>query len=237
MSEAGWDEFDGLWESPRDSRGHRLVATIESVFAKCEAVVGVTAAFFVGFGVVLVLAIATLMHLSDGDRPTGLGLAALCIVGSGLATWVVAMASAAVRRCYPEWADDPVKQIDYRPDELAAHEPWPFAVELGLSVPTTPWLVRLMLSVWWLGHFAAGLLAALGVHSWVEASFVHILPRVVAPILLHLGLTISANLYLILAGASLLRDPEFLTRLWGSRFLIDMAISLPVVLCYLRGVL
>lgn len=198
-----------------------------------EALVGLTATLSLGFAPVIPMAVITLSLLNSQQYFWAMLLAGGMLLVAGLAAWVAAVASNAVRTCFPEWSDDPATLLRLKSDELErSRYVYPFAVEMALSMPPFPLVLRPVLGLWWMLHFAAGLCVGIGAHSWVDSFFLNPLMGLIFVVVCHTAFVMSSNLYLVMAVSAVRPDDLLLVRLWNSRFLIDFLLTAAVLLYY-----
>lgn len=188
-----------------------------------ETILGLLAAFFIGFFAPVVLAILTLSSL--GWKRFGLTLVAaiLTLVTARLAVLIARLAAqASLGRC----------NIN---DEVDAELPvvqLPFALAMAAQLPLWPWFWRVSVGLWWLSHFCG---AALVGHA-IAVSLIRRLDVATAVIAVPLALVVhfaflfAANLYLVLAARTLSPHPRLCIAVWRHRFLIDFLIALALVL-------
>jgi hypothetical protein len=119
----------------------------------------------------------------------------------------------------------------------SAHLSFSAAVFEATRYPRLPWLLRPFLSLWWLAHFAGGVVVTVAAgQKWTRAAFdpklavVHTL----LPYVLGLAYSFAGNLYLGLALGVMVRRPSLLERLWKWRLLTDILIMLAAAFI-LRG--
>lgn len=214
----GW-ELDSGWS-------RRLV--------RFEALVGLAATLSLGFAPVIPLSVLTLSLLNSEHYFWAMAVAGGMLLAAGLAAWVAAVASNAVRTCFPEWSDDPATRLRLKPDEFEhGSYVYPFAIEMALSMPPFPLPLRPVLGLWWMLHFAAGLCVGIGAHSWVDALFSNPLLELLCVVSCHAAFVLSANLYLIMAVSAVRPNDLLLMRMWNARFFIDFMLSAAVLLYYL----
>jgi hypothetical protein len=103
------------------------------------------------------------------------------------------------------------------------------AIFQATRYPHLPWLLRPFLSLWWLAHFAGGVLITVAAaQRWTRAAFNpnDTLTQTVLPSVLGLAYSFAGNLYLGLALGVVMRRPLLLERLWKWRLLTDILIML-----------
>jgi hypothetical protein len=215
---------------------------------QAEAILGLLATFFIGFGMPLAVfgCLVTVSRWENGWLLGGLFIADMVILG-GLAVWVARLASRAWYACYPEWrqfeqqqmaGSGPVLLSPFLPEEEneGPGEHLPLAVRMAVRLPRFPWLLRLPLGLWWLGHFSSGVFLALGAGLWFERAFPATAPQVRFLLAQGLGFAFvfAANLYLMLALGLFTRRPETLSQCWRWRLVIDAAVLLTAILLSLR---
>ena len=208
---------------------------------RLESVIGLCATFFVGYIPPVVLAFSTLANF--GERMWWWG--GLAAVGTVLACFVAAsvtrMASTAFYQCYPEFGPArPDRFILSRllkptwPVDQVVLPGTPLAVAMAALLPPIPRLARPVLSLWWLGHFASGMVFGLfayqvGDHAFANAQVAGKILAVVLPLVFHVGFLFAVNLYLLLAVAVYVRRPAIHEKLWRLRFLVDFVFTLVVL--------
>jgi hypothetical protein len=99
------------------------------------------------------------------------------------------------------------------------------AVFQATRYPGLPWPLRPLLTLWWLLHFAGGVVVAVAAgQAWSLAAFSPkaIVVQTVLPQVLGLAYAFAGNLYLALALGVLVRRPLLLQRLWKWRLLSDI---------------
>jgi hypothetical protein len=116
------------------------------------------------------------------------------------------------------------------PSGLRSQARLPLAVVMAIRLPNIPRLLRPIVSLWWLIHFAAGACVGLGVFLATQRGLqAYPIMRVLVPLILDLGVLFAANLYLLLALALLFGTPHLWLKLWRMRLALDL-----VLLCAMR---
>ncbi len=195
-----------------------------SFLDKVEAILGLLATFVLGFGAPLVCFLAILATLPN-QVVQGMGwLGLVCLITPALLMLpLAALASVSMNDCFPEWSRA-------RPREGRSAVQLPLAVIMASRLPRIPWFCRPILSLWWLGHFAAGVALGLGAYLASEKGLVgHPIARVVVPLLVDLGVLFAVNLYLLLALAVFFGTPRLWLKLWRARIVLDLTL-----VCLLR---
>lgn len=195
-----------------------------------EAVVGLLATFFLAFGP-FTIALGTLVFATLLAEWKVARIAATVTAVTGpMAIWLAKMSSAA----FDEFRRERVLKsfLLKSSNSLNCDVPpkHPFAVWLALEVPRVPAAARVLLSIWWFAHFAAGfLLVRYFFKAWNRLDF----PAVVSVVLVALSVFMfhfAANVFLVLSAGLYLNSVTALERLWRNRFLIDALCTLPVLL-------
>ncbi|MGA2583359.1 MAG: hypothetical protein ABSG31_08780 [Tepidisphaeraceae bacterium] len=110
----------------------------------------------------------------------------------------------------------------------------PLGLRIALIQRRPPLLLRPIVCLWWLAHFATAVLFALILAelkrdaSGVVDTSDHVLLSVLT-FLASLGITYSANGYLLLAITALRRSRKVITTIWSWRLLLDVVLSLVCV--------
>lgn len=196
-----------------------------------ESIAGLLAAFVIGFAPPILLALSGLMNFGLREP----GLAFLCIVGAlatgAMAGYVATLASRVVERDGSLWpanpvvADEEVFRIEETPSLPATQ---PLAIGMAYEMRPAPLPVRVVLSLWWLTHFGAAVVAG------------HFAAQLVAGNLrgpggatlflvgvsLHFAFLFAANLYLLLSAAVALPWEELWHDLWRYRIMIDLLVAI-----------
>ena len=187
-----------------------------------ESVLGLFATFFVGFAAPTILAVGVLVSLVE-QRWTLSALAVLGVVITGkLALLVARAAGDAVYRKQTVLQTWPPAEFAMTPS---------LAVNVACRIPQIPFLLRPLLSLWWLVHFVAGAVLGFGISRLAirglnqQSAFVVILALV-----LQVGFLFAVNLYLLMAISVFIRDAPKLEKLWGWRFPLDLTVSLTILL-------
>jgi hypothetical protein len=194
----------------------RVVVTVT-----LETILGLLAAFFIGFFAPVVLAILTLASL--GGRRFGLTLVAaiLTVVTARLAVLIAGLAAhASMGRC------------DIHDDDTGPVIQLPFALAMAAQLPRWSWFWRTSVGLWWLSHFGG---AALVGHAMAVAIIrqLDVATAVIAvplAVVVHFAFLFAANLYLVLAARTLSLHPRLCVAVWRHRFLIDFLVALALVL-------
>jgi len=101
---------------------------------------------------------------------------------------------------------------------------------MAIRLPSLPVFLRPLLSIWWLGHFGAGVGLGLAVYLATERQLIGLpIARILVPLILDLGVLFAVNLYLLLALAVLFGTPHLWLKLWRARILLDLT-----VICLMR---
>lgn len=191
--------------------------------AKFEAVLGLTATFFIGFAPVVITGLWTIIACGQQEW----GLAVLSGVGASVTGWLAGRVAALAGQSLPPELAPVDLTMGNRPNRL--RERRAFAVEMAIHMPTPHAILRPVLFLWWLSHFAAGLMLAFLMHGWLnhgirDPTFLTVL----IPIAFHLAFMIAANIYLTLAVAALDVDESTVAKVWKMRFSIDLLLTLVV---------
>jgi hypothetical protein len=186
-----------------------------------ETILGVLAAFILSLSLAVVSFVATLAYLVNADHEH-LGYAAgLFVAGTVLAVVLIRTVSQIMQRTFPAWEG-----------RKRAAVTLPRAVFLATRrLRCLPWPLRLLLALWWLAHFASGVLVVVGSARWAEAAFPRgSVARVLVPQLLGFGFIFAANLFFLLALALMSERPTLAERWWRWRVLLDLLMLLAGVL-------
>jgi hypothetical protein len=189
------------------------------VIVTFETVLGLLAAFFIGFFPPVTLGIATLAMLVQQRFGLSLMTGALLLISGRLA---ILIAKLAAHASLGRW------------DLAGQHDPTlpvvqlPFALAMACQLPGWPWVLRVGVGLWWLSHFcgAAVFGHAIG-HSLIRR--LDVATAVVAiplAIVVHFSFLFAANLYLVLAARALAPHPRWCIGVWKYRFAIDFLIAL-----------
>ncbi len=199
--------------------------SIRDFAAKLETIIGLTATFFIGFSPPVILAIGTLVLIVHGEFSWCL-LAVVGLVVSGwLAGQVAGQAGRSLTTCYPELMIGHQIQI---PEELK-RAPHGFAVHLAMSLPQPHRLLRPIFGIWWLCHFAVGVVLSIAMHGWLTQQAQN--PSIftlVFPLAFHVAFMIAANIYLTICVAAMSRNEDVIAAVWRLRFSIDLVLTLLV---------
>jgi hypothetical protein len=220
---AEWEEF--LASVP--SGLERPPAWLRSL-GKCEAILGLTATFFLGYGPAVTLVLTSVFSLLSGNVLVFLMAVVPAAVTTTSAVWVTRAAKRAVGRCYPELGEfGPACEL--APSAEATCQP--FGVAMGVQSPRPSVFLRPVLGAWWFSHFAAGVLLTVALHRWIASGLdgPQAAPYIVIPLVLHFAFNIGANLYLLLSIGALCADEWLLKKLWRARLLIDIGVTLATV--------
>lgn len=193
--------------------------------ASIEAVLGLLAAFFIGF-IAPLAAFGVVVGLRLGFV---VGLLAIGTAG-WLAILVARLASAALEGDNPRTfalSNRRPTSADSRPRLYI-----PLALAMAVRVPRFTPPMNVLVSGWWLVHFgaAAGLghLAALKITR--EFQLGQLLLAVPCSIAVHFAFLFAANLYLVLAMAAACKSPLVWLFVWRYRFLIDLLLALALLM-------
>lgn len=205
-------------DDPRDAIEVRPVAAMS-----LEAVLGLLAAFFIGFSTPL-MATAAAVALGWGS------LGALITLSlSGWAAFLVArLASNAL-----EGTDQRTFRM-HRPDGGGRKIDcvMPLGLAMALRVPrySVPW--GGLLGLWWILHFAATALLAhfASVQLMQNAPAGHIVIHGLFGVAIHFSFLFAANLYLILSVAAFVNRPLIWLTFWRSRYVIDFGVAIALVM-------
>lgn len=190
--------------------------------SKCEAILGLTATFFIGFSPVVGLGLGTIFAFVDGKW----GIGCFCTVGACVTAWLAGRVAAAAGQALPE--EFLVRQSGYC-EPVAERGFRPFAVEMALRMPIPSGILRPLMFLWWLSHFAAGLVLAYLMHGWLNHGIRNpTLFTICIPIALHLSFMVAANIYLTLTVATLGVKESTVASVWRMRFAIDLLLALVV---------
>lgn len=108
----------------------------------------------------------------------------------------------------------------------------PLALLVADRVRGVPVLLRPIVGLWWLGHFAGGAL----IGHWASRMFAGVLNNpgfgflVVVPLALQFALLFAVNLYLVMAVAVVSRDRRPHEFVWRWRLAIDVLVSAGIIL-------
>lgn len=225
------EEFDGspddfVADETGDEPPLQTLRVLQLPAAKVsiEAVLGLLAAFFIGF-IAPLLAFAAAMALRWGVVG---GLFAVGTTG-WLAILVARLASAALE-------GDNQRSFALTDRLPATPESGPrlyipLALAMAVRVPRFTPPLNLIVSGWWLVHFgaAAGLghLAALKITRDFQIG--QLLLAVPCSIAVHFAFLFAANLYLVLSMAAACKTPLVWLFVWRYRFLIDLLLALALL--------
>lgn len=190
-----------------------------------ETILGLLAAFFIGFFAPVVLAILTLSSL--GWRKLGLTVmaAALTLVTARLALLIARLAA---RASTGRW------------DRGAASDPTlpviqvPFALAMAAWLPEWSWFWRAAVGLWWLSHFcfAAWIGHAIAMSLIRQLNVANAVVAIPFAVLVHFAFLFAANLYLVLAARTLSPHPWLCIRVWKYRLAIDFLIALMLLMLH-----
>lgn len=195
-----------------------------------ETVLGLLAAFFIGFFAPVVFAILSLVGMAHRRMDLVSTALPLSIATAWLALLIARMA-----------ADASLGRIGQRsPGELRGDPDLPalqlpFALAMAAQLPAFSWFWRPWLGLWWLGHFCAA--ATFG--HFVAVNLIRRLDLATAvvaiplAVVVHFSFLFASNLYLVLAARAIVPSPRLCVRVWRFRFLIDFLLALAMVI---RGV-
>lgn len=216
-------------------------------WVRAESLLGLCATFVVGYVPPVILFFLTAVAFEAGQRWLG-GLAVVgTLAAVFVAGWVTRMAATAFYQCYPDFRPSEPDRFflsrilkSSRPPDDSISPGTPLAVAMAARLPRMPWPIRPCLSVWWLAHFAGGVVVGLGAYRLVEGAFggAPIGARVLLILLslvIHVGILFAMNLYLMLAVAVVLRDPKIRQKLWDRRIMIDLGFTLVVLWFGIHG--
>jgi len=187
-----------------------------------ETIIGLLAAFFIGFFAPVLFGIGLLSTLARGRWEWAIVCAGLALVTGRLAVLIMRLAAHASTGRWGESAHDggePVVQM-------------PFALAMAAQVPRWPIVLRTGVGMWWLAHFGgAALLAhALGTSLIRRLDVPTALIAVPLAVMVHFAFLFAANLYLVLAARMLSRQPSLCIFVWRYRFAIDFVVALALVM-------
>lgn len=199
--------------------------SLRHFLAKLETIIGLTATFFIGFAPSVIMAVGTLVLLVHGEWNWGfLSIAGACVSG-WLAGRVAGHAGRSLTVCYPElMIGRPVPlKADPLPSSLG------FAVHLAMSLPRMNRWMRPLLSVYWICHFAVGVVLAVAMHGWLNQGIRNpSLLTIALPLAFHVAFMIAANIYLTVGVAAITRNEDVVSAVWRLRFSIDLVLTLLV---------
>lgn len=190
-----------------------------------EAAAGLVAVFFLAFGPLTCAIMAAIFSFFLGEWQA-LAIAACVIVPTlPMAVWLTRMAALAMDRFQVDQAGE--TQIDQRQPRSGRR--LSFALLLADGLPVIPVALRLPLAVWWIAHFAAGLLIEnadmLSDEKWLFGDINEGTFAVVLAWLFHF----AANVFLILALRTLLPTSRIPERVWRYRFVVATAMVSPLM--------
>jgi len=227
MEELAGEPDDEFADADADEPPLETLRELQSPAAKVsiEAVLGLLAAFFIGFIAPLAAFAAVI-----GMR-LGFVVGLLTIGGAGwLAILVARLASAAL-----EGDHQRTFSLSNRPATVKESRPRlyiPLALAMAVRVPRFTPPLNVLVSGWWLVHFgaAAGLghLAALKITR--EFQLGQLLLAVPCSIAVHFAFLFAANLYLVLSMAAACKSPLVWLFVWRYRFLIDLLLALALLM-------
>lgn len=204
-----------------------------------EAVVGLLAAFFVGFTPPVILVFGILATLWQREW----FWTALSSFGLLISTMSAVFVARAAQRAFDEFGHEtelerrigvPVReavQQQFAPDdETDSHYGLlgsPVAVKVACSLAPGPALLRPLVSLWWLAHFVVGAIIGFGAAHFVTHILAPNLIMIAIPlaIVVQVAFIFAVNLYLLLCLSTFTRSPAHLEMLWRWRIVIDLAVT------------
>ncbi len=211
-------------EAESDASAAKMAIEVTVTF---ETILGLLAAFFIGFFGPVVAGIGLLASLIGG-QPKLAVLAALAFAFSGRFAILVAKmaAEASVGKL-------PVGVVNVSCDQPLC---LPFALAMAALLPHYHWLWRPWLALWWLAHFgfaaAFGHLVAMSLIERLDAATAVV--AIPLAVVVHFAFLFASNLYLVLASRVALSSPRWCVRIWRYRFAIDFTVALAMVLASRR---
>jgi hypothetical protein len=195
-----------------------------------ESIVGLLAAFVIGFLPPILMGFGSLPLLKNG-KPL---LAVLSLAGAVLAGcaagYVAKLASRVVERKGSLWpADLPSSGESFQFPGTPADPPAPpLVVAMVSQLRPIPLPVRTILGLWWFAHFAMAVVAGhfsaqLVTHALAGRGAATLF---VVGVALHFAFLFAANLYLLLAAAVMIRVESLWHDLWNYRIPIDLYLAL-----------
>ena len=192
-----------------------------------EAAVGLIAAFGLAFGPLTWAALTLIFALLLAEWSVAAIAAIVTAVTCPMAFWLARMAETALgqfRLRQIQLTESPAEDADSRRTSS-------FAVLMASTLPPLPWIARLPLAAWWLGHFLAATALVefgdvLAQQGLLWSGLTIGVPAVVFSYLFHF----AANIFLVLAVAALLGSPNVTIGIWRKRFAIDAAVVLPLLI-------
>jgi hypothetical protein len=187
-----------------------------------ETILGLLAAFFIGFFAPVLFGIGMLSTLAGGRWEWCIVCAGLALVTGRLAVLIMRLAAHASTGRWGGTGHDaedlPVVQM-------------PFALAMAAQLPRWPLVLRMLVGFWWLAHFGgAALLAhAIGGALIRRLDVATALIAVPLAVMVHFAFLFAANLYLVLSARMLSPHPKLCVFVWRYRFAIDFVIALALV--------
>jgi len=187
-----------------------------------ETVLGLLAAFFIGFFAPVAFGVLMLATMARQKLEWTFLFGLVALITGRLAVLIMRMAAHASTG---RWAsiegddDSPVVQL-------------PFALAMAAHLPHWPAFWRAGVGLWWLAHFCGAAMFghAIGASLIRRLDVATALVAVPLAVLVHFAFLFAANLYLVLAARILSPTPRWCVAVWRYRFLIDFVIALALVM-------
>jgi hypothetical protein len=112
----------------------------------------------------------------------------------------------------------------------------PLPVASAMRQHRLPWLLRPVLAIWWLLHFAFGALGVLLANQISKSENLDPHEGVALGIFLAFAYGLAANGFVVYAMASLVRSRRLLERAWSLRLFVDVGLALLGILLARLGV-
>ena len=145
-----------------------------------------------------------------------------------MAIWLAKMADSALKR---------TKHIVEGPSSTASpgedvylQRRIPFAIVLASMLPPLRRTTRVLLGMWWLGHFLAGVALVVYTSVLLHKGAIQIsLANGLWAVLLVYAFHFAANVFLILGVTALFGSPKVTANVWRMRLVIDGLLTLPLL--------
>ena len=188
--------------------------SIQTVWGRVEATIGLVAVFALTFGPTAVFGVAFLIAALLGELQVAIVTGVGVLVCGPMAFWL------------SDLCDQSLQEYV---GTMGRHEPdtkRPFAVIVAEKLPNLPAFIRLPLAFWWLMHFMGG-----SILCWLAKS--QLLWQANGYVCFGLGFVFhfAANLFLVLAIATWTESTEATSRTWSWRIAIDGVAAALLVVC------
>ena len=183
-----------------------------------EACIGLVAAFVLSFAPVVAGGLALIFAVLLAEWTVATIATPVVAVSIPTSTLLIRMCHAAMSEFRMDDADQSV----------------PFAVLVTHQLPWFPQFVRVLLFLWWIAHFLAGVVLVGSIDFRNQMGWRGLFDGF-GGIALAFCFTFASNLFLILSVAVLMNSSVWVTYIWRHRIALDLLIISPLLYRALAG--